>query len=199
MEADEKPRPEGVKKSPEAEVAGEGPSEIWVPDPRVKLPDAAEWAAAHVHARAEKAMARCFHSWQVPFYLPLIRRARYQRGRKVEAFVPLFAGYIFFDRAAVERQQVLETNKVAKILEAPDPERLRGELSSLAIALGADVALKEYRFGEPGSRVLVVRGPLRGVEGILVRYQGKDRLILQIQMIGRAVLADVEIDMCEPL
>ena len=173
--------------------------EVPLPDLSRGLPEVREWAAAHVHARAEKALARCLHSWAVPFFLPVIRRVRTYGRSKREFYIPLFSGYVFFDLLAVERQKVLETNKVAKILRAPDPEGLRRELTSLYKALAADMTLKECRFGEPGSRVYVARGPLRGLEGILVRYQGKGRLVLQVQMIGRAVYADVDLDMCEPV
>ena len=66
-------------------------SEASVFSPRGKLPQAREWAAAHVHARAEKALARLLHSWDVPLYLPLLRRCRSYGARKRESFVPLFA------------------------------------------------------------------------------------------------------------
>lgn len=167
----------------------------WAP---CRLPVAEEWAVAHVHSRAEKAFVRCLHSWGVPCYLPQIGRCRYYGARRRQSYTPLFPGYVFFDSAATERARVFDTKKVANIIYTPDQERLREELASLCTALAGDVLLRECRFGQEGSQVVVVRGPLRGVEGVLVRYQGKDRLVLQVKLLGRAVLADVDIGMCEP-
>jgi hypothetical protein len=163
------------------------------------LPQAGEWCAAHTHARAEKALLLCLREWGVPAFLPCLRRQRIYGARRRVSFVPLFAGYLFYDRLAVERQTVLETNKVAQILVAPDPEQLRSDLTSLCLALAVDIDLKEVRFGEPGTPVLVARGPLKGTEGILIRYQGRDRLVLQVHMLGRAVCAEIDASLCEPL
>jgi len=164
-----------------------------------KLPEAQEWAAAHVHARAEKAFARILNQLRVPYFLPLVRKFRFYGARRRESRVPLFSGYVFYDRLAIERHRILETNKVARIIQDPEPRKLQRELSSLCSALAADTELLECRYGQPGSRVIVARGPLSGTEGILIRYQGKDRLILQVQLIGRAVFVDIESGLCEPV
>jgi hypothetical protein len=75
---------------------------------------------------------------------------------------------------------------------------LRRELDGLRKALAADATLIPWHWGEPGSSVRIVSGPLRGLEGTLVRLKGGDRLLLQVHLIGRAVLLDVDIHACEP-
>jgi transcription antitermination factor NusG len=46
-----------------------------------------------------------------------------------------------------------------------------------------------------GRRVRVVRGPLAGLEGILLRRKDQFRLVLSIELIMRAVA--VEVDSCD--
>src|SRR5262245_40621341 len=158
-----------------------------LPDPGGRLIPG-EWAAAHVHSRAEKALARSFALWGVPHYLPLMVRRRSYGARRRESLNPLFPGYVFFDVGAVDRHRVLATNKVARILPASDPENLYRELRSIQIALAADATLSEFRFGAPGSPVVIRDGPLAGLEGILVQHKGRGRLVLEVRLIGSALL-----------
>jgi len=127
----------------------------------------------------------------------MVRRRSYGARRR-ESLNPLFPGYVFFDCRAVERHQVLATNKVARILPSADPEKLYRELLSIQIALAADATLSEFRFGSPGSPVAIKRGPLAGLEGILVQHKGRARLVLEVHLIGSALLLDVEAEACEP-
>ena len=166
-------------------------------DPPLPLPPG-DWSAAHVHSRAEKATARHLASWGTPHFLPLALRRRSYGARRRESTIPLFPGYVFFDGGAVDRHQLLATNKVARIIPSPDPEKLRRELESIRQAILADATLSEFRFGEPGRPVVIRRGPLSGIEGILVQHKGRGRLVLEVRLIGRALLADVEVEDCEP-
>src|SRR5687767_14382901 len=151
-----------------------------------------EWAAAHVHSRAEKALARFLALWGVPHFLPLMVRRRSYGARRRESLNPLFPGYVFFDSGSVDRHRILATNKVARILSTPEPEKLYRELHSIQLALEADATLSEFRFGEPGTPVAIKRGPMAGLEGILVEHRGRGRLVLEVQLIGRALLLDVD-------
>jgi transcription antitermination factor NusG len=166
-------------------------------DPPPPLPPG-EWSAAHVHSRAEKALARLFTTWGTPHFLPLALRQRSYGARRRESTVPLFPGYVFFDGGSVDRHQVLATNKVTRIIPSPEPERLRRELESIRQAILADATLSEFLFGEPGCPVVIRRGPMAGIEGILVQHKGRGRLVLEVRLIGRALLADVEVEDCEP-
>ena len=44
----------------------------------------------------------------------------------------------------------------------------------------------------PGLRVTVMQGPLRGLEGVLVREKAQSRLLLSVTMLNRAVSVEVE-------
>ena len=56
---------------------------------------ARRWWAVYTKARQEKAFVRQLHSFDVPFYLPLVGKDNLIRGRRVRSFIPLFGGYVF--------------------------------------------------------------------------------------------------------
>lgn len=155
------------------------------------LPRAECWGVAHTHARAEKVLRGWLSDRDVPCFLPLTRHRRVY-GRHVRSSeVPLFAGYVFFDLAACTKQQVLRSNKVAQILEPPDPVALRVELERLAHALQSNEPLRLSQF-KAGAPVQVVRGPLKGLEGDFVRAETGSFLILRVTFLGHT--AELKID-----
>jgi transcription antitermination factor NusG len=53
---------------------------------------------------------------------------------------------------------------------------------------------------KPGDRVRVERGPLRGVEGTLLREAGdRLRLVIGIEMLQRSLAVEMETDMVTPV
>jgi hypothetical protein len=154
------------------------------------LPAAKSWAVGLTKSRAEKAFAEYLSSRDIPVFLPVFRRRRVY-GRTVhQSLIPLFPGYVFFDEKAAPRALFFESRKLAQVLVPPDPEKLRSELSNLSCTLQSDI--RESIFGQAGSPVQVMRGPLKGVFGELVRYSAGSRLIVRVSFIGKAV--ELEID-----
>jgi transcription antitermination factor NusG len=166
-------------------------------EPAVVLPPAQQWGAAHTRSRCEKQVAEYLDQRGVAIFLPLIKR-RNAGHREIRFFqVPLFAGYVFFDTEAIVAREVFECRKVARILRTDDPDRLRGELANLAVALQGDEALFEARYGEVGKPVRVARGRLKGLVGEVVRLEGRSRLIIRVSFIGRSACLDVDESLVE--
>ena len=157
-----------------------------------RLPQARRWAAAWTHSRAEKALREYLQLRQVPVFLPLVLNRRVY-GRLVrQSELPLFPGYLFYDAEAISRSEVFASRQVADVLAPDDPQQLRAELESLALALGSDASLRACRLGGVGTPVEVVRGPLKGVRGELVRFQAEHRLVLHVSFLGKS--AELAID-----
>jgi len=51
----------------------------------------------------------------------------------------------------------------------------------------------------PGQAVRVKSGPFQGIEGRVVTVRGKTRVMLAVEMIGQAVMVDVEMPLLEPI
>ena len=54
-----------------------------------------QWWAIFTKSRHEKALARDLERFEIPFFLPLVMRQNRIRNRIVEAYLPLFSGYVF--------------------------------------------------------------------------------------------------------
>jgi transcription antitermination factor NusG len=52
---------------------------------------------------------------------------------------------------------------------------------------------------EVGQNVLIERGPLAGMEGILAEVKGRFRLVVSINLLKRSISAEVERDWVRPI
>jgi transcription antitermination factor NusG len=153
----------------------------------------ARWYVACTFSRHEKAIADRLRSKEVETYLPLYWAVRSWGQRRVKLELPLFPGYVFV-RTEITRQ--------VRILEHPGIIRLVGlngratpiadeEIERLRTSLRACKA-EPYPYLSAGRRVRIKSGPLSGVEGTIVRRKGAVRLVVQIDLIQRAVLLELD-------
>ena len=150
------------------------------------------WTVAWTKPRCERSVEEYFNRIHVPNFLPLMsKRQVYKSGTK-SWVAPLFSSYVFYDGNAIERHKVFESRKVVDILIPSDPQALGIELSQIALALEHDSGLREARFGQKGRRVRVIRGPMKGMSGELVRIGASSHLILRVNFLGKA--AELAID-----
>jgi transcriptional antiterminator RfaH len=150
------------------------------------------WWVLHTKPRQEKALSRELFQAQVPFYLPLIKRATVVRGRVLHAHVPLFTSYLFLLGDRDQRLRALETRRVVQSLPVPGQPELWRDLGQIhrLIASGAPVT-PEQRL-EVGALVEIRTGPLAGLRGKIIRRGARERFIVQVNFIQQG--ASVELD-----
>jgi len=157
------------------------------------------WWVLHTRPRAEKSLARRFHERGVPFFLPLYRRVWRNQGRAFRSFLPLFPGYVFLRGDHHQRLAALETNLVALVLPVTDQPRLHADLERIHRLITTDTPIAPEDRLEPGDPVQIVKGPLTGLEGKVLRRGKQLRFIVEVQLLRRAVSAEVESWMLQPL
>jgi transcription antitermination factor NusG len=117
--------------------------------------------------------------------------------------VPLFAGYVFakVELAGKLQFQILNIPGVAGFVgnsRGPTPIPTT-EIETVRQVLSKDLSCTPCVFLQVGDRVRVKRGPLLGVEGILVRTGAQSRLVIGVELIYRSMLVTIsELDV-EPL
>jgi transcriptional antiterminator RfaH len=172
------------------------PNETFVyPDDLLTLPEppAQEaWWVVHARPRAEKALARTLLGHQRPFFLPLYQKRWRKSGRLFNSYLPLFTGYLFVAGDEAVRGEVLATNQVVNVLRVPDQARLHSDLTRVYRLMEAGNCLIPEEGIEPGAAVVIVEGPLAGLEGTLLRRGNGHRLLVEVAFLGRA--ASVELD-----
>lgn len=157
---------------------------------------AGNWWLVYTRSRKEKEMMRRLYAARIAFYGPMIhRRSRSPSGRVRESHVPLFPGYVFLFGEEQARLAALQTNCVSTISAVNDGDRLASELASLAQLIASErMVLPEQRL-EPGVKVRVTSGPLRGQEGTVIERRGKRRLMVAINLLQQG--ASVDLDECD--
>ena len=159
--------------------------------PRV-LPPVGTWAAIHVKPRCEKVVADYLRARGVPCFLPTISNRRTYGARVRVSHLPLFPGYVFYDKDAVDDRVVYDSRRVVQLLVPDDPDDLDRDLDNLARALTHDASPRRREFGPPGTPVEVIDGPLHGTVGELVRSGRHSMLVIRVKFLGFA--AELTID-----
>lgn len=116
------------------------------------------------------------------------------KDRKKIIEVPLFSGYCFAHFLWKERISVLEVPGVVQIVgrgNSPDPLP-NNEVGALRRLVDSSLCYDAHPYLRQGMMVRVIRGPLEGISGILLRKEKHYRLLISVHLIKQA--AAVEID-----
>ena len=153
------------------------------------------WYAAYTKSHHEKRVADQLTGRSVEHFLPTYRSVRRWKDRKKVLELPLFPGYIFVRMDLQNRLRILEVPGVVRLIGFNGlPTALRdGEIDTLRKGLAQTCAIRPYPYIVAGRRVLIVRGPFQGLEGVLIRQKGNLRVVLSLDLIRRSVLVDVDI------
>jgi len=164
------------------------------------LIDRVEWFVLHVKSRQEKALAKDLAALDTSHYLPLIRQARYYGKRKSYVSAPLFPGYMFLSGTIGQAYDAANrTDRVVGVLRVSNQAQLEWELKNVRAALAAGVGLLPHPTLKKGTRVEVTSGPLRGLQGLVEEHLKSDRLVLQVEMLGKATSLEIEPTLLEPI
>lgn len=125
-------------------------------------------------------------------YLPLVRQARYYGARKVYVEAPIFPGYVFLRGSMDAAYAADRTGHVAQIIPVCAQDTLDWELRNLHEALCRGAPLALYPFLRKGVRVEIRSGPFRGIQGVVEDLLRGDRVLLRVEMLGRATALDID-------
>jgi transcription antitermination factor NusG len=129
-------------------------------------------------------------------FLPTWRSRRKWSDRVKELDLPLFPGYIFCRFNASDPFPVLNSPGVVHIVSAgnnPIPVEEK-EIENVRMVCTAGVPALPWTNIVAGQRLVVTRGPLKGVEGTLIRIKDDYRLVVSISLLQRSVAAELERD-----
>jgi hypothetical protein len=161
--------------------------------------DGRSWWAVYARSRQEKALARHLLAREIPFYLPLVAKRQCIRGRQACSHLPLFAGYLFLHATEDERVGAMTTNRILQILTVDNQDQLLGDLRKIRDLIESRAPLTVESRLTPGCPVRVRVGSLQGLEGIIVRRNGKSRLLVAVKYLQQGVSVEIEDCMVEPL
>ncbi len=162
-------------------------------------PTNTHWYVLKTRSRQEKAVARTLHAAGIEHYLPLVEQVKYHGHRKRVVSKPMFSTYLFLSGSIDATYFAMSTRRVAKVIPVPDQARLVHELKQIrqVVDLGGELDLYEYL--TRGRHVRVTAGPFRDIEGIVEDRPRPDRLVLQVEALGRAMSLEIDASILEPV
>ena len=162
-------------------------------------PEGANWHALYTAPRHEKSVADQLNRRGISCFLPVYRSTRRWKDRRKELAMVLFPGYVFVRVVPQDRVQVLQLRGVVRLVTFNGrpvalPEQ---EIELLRSRLSGARAMEPHPYLRVGKRIRVRRGPLQGLEGIIVRVKDRCRLVFSIDLIMRSVAVEVDEDEVE--
>lgn len=122
--------------------------------------------------------------------------------RKREYRRPWFPGYLFVRldwSDPVQRLRILRLEELLAVLAVDGKPCIipESEIESLRILAASKAQVSQHPFVAIGEDVRVVRGPLAGVQGKVMRFKGAALLVVQVEMLGKAVACELDPDVIE--
>ena len=136
-------------------------------------------------------------------YLPLLRTPRRRLGRRVIRIEPMFPRYFFIhlDTATDNWSPIRSTIGVSTLVRfgvdpSPVPDDLIELLRQRDDASGVqDIAMHEFHSGQ---KVRIEEGPFTGYEGIFLAETSRQRVLVLLDVVGKAAKARVDITALGP-
>jgi transcription antitermination factor NusG len=159
------------------------------------------WYALYTKHQHEKVVARNLSCKGFEVFLPLYTAARNWKDRVKLISLPLFPCYVFLHGDIERRLDILTTPGIHDLVSnAGQPAVIpAAEIEGIRQAVGSGARMEPHPFLECGEWVRVKCGPLAGLGGILVRKKNVCRLVVSIEMLGKAAAVEIDTVLIERL
>jgi transcription antitermination factor NusG len=157
-------------------------------------PTPVSWFALQVRGRQEFNISENLGSNGYEWFLPLYRSSKRWSDRIKHVDSPLFPGYVFCRFNPMDRLPILKIPGVIQIvgfnrqLVAVDEDEIR----AIQALVASGIPNHPCPYLEVGDKVRIESGPLRGLEGLLVEFQGNHQLILSVTLLQRSVAVKID-------
>jgi transcription antitermination factor NusG len=160
-----------------------------------------QWYAVVVRGRREFLVASLLAEKGFDPFLPAQTQIHHWSDRIKRVEAPLFPGYVFCRFALSVRLLILNTHGVRGIVGAgPAPFPVdSGEIAALQAIVRSGLGTEPWPFLRSGQPVRIERGPLRGLEGVVICVSGQHRLVVNVTLLQRSVAAQIDPEWVSPV
>ncbi len=152
------------------------------------------WFAVQVRTRQELGISEHLQSNGYEWFLPLSRCQKRWSDRIKEVQSPLFPGYLFCRFDPLDRLPILKIPGVIQVVGSnrqPIPVD-EDEIRAIQVLVASGAPNQPCPYLEIGDKVRIESGPLRGLEGLLVEFQGHRQLVLCVTLLQRSVAVKID-------
>ena len=153
------------------------------------------WFGVQTKPRAEKVAAIQLEVRGYHVFLPLYQRHNKWSDRVVQVDCPLFPGYLFC-RVDSRLPPIVAVPSVVSIVgrgrqPEPIPEQ---EIANVQSMLQSGLMVTPHPYLRVGDRVTIVKGPLCGVDGLMIKNKAKCKIVVSINLLQRSVAVELDSD-----
>lgn len=157
------------------------------------------WYALYTRSRHEKFVNLELQRKGIETFLPVRRIKRHWSDRVKEIEEPIFSGYLFVRIPLRNRFEILQTRGSVRFvsfnsLPVAIPER---ELIAVQRFVEEKISMDPFPYLEKGNRVYVRSGPLKGVEGFIVRKDKHTRLVISLDLLFQSISVEIDESLVE--
>ena len=157
------------------------------------------WYAIYTRSRHEKVAHQMLLKGGVESFLPVINVLSRWKDRRKWVQKPLFPGYLF---ALGRRAEVDLWRRIRGVVDIvsngdgpiPVPDK---QVEAVRQMVDERVPLDPWPYMRSGRAVRVKYGPLAGLEGFIVRRKKSYRLVISVDLLGRSVATEIDIECAE--
>jgi transcription antitermination factor NusG len=163
--------------------------------------DFLKWYVAYTFPKAERKVQSRLDKMGIVSYLPMHEVVRDWSDRKKKLVVPLFPNYIFICTSSIKRHEVFDVKEVIRYVSFGGRPATVSDaiINSLRCILREGVEIDIERLIKTGEPVSITKGPFAGTEGIVVKRNGKTRLVVQIEALQRSISINISVSDAAPL
>jgi transcription antitermination factor NusG len=160
-----------------------------------------EWFAIRVRSRYETRVAEDLRRKGYEEFLPMYECVQRLCDRAKAVQLPLFPGYLFSRFDVRKRLPILKTPNVITISGAGKTPIVVSddEIEALKAVIRSGLPALPWQHVTVGSKVYIERGPLTGLEGIVLNVEKKFRLIVSVPLLQRAVAVEIDRSWARPV
>ncbi len=152
------------------------------------------WFALQVRTRHETAIAGFLDAKGYQQFVPTYKIQKRWSDRVKVTEAPLFPGYLFCRFDPQLRLPILKTPGVIQVVgfnRIPTPID-ETEIHAIQTLMASGLATQPWPFLAVGDRVRIDSGPLRGLDGIVVKLKENHRLVVSVTLLRRSVAVEID-------
>ena len=152
------------------------------------------WFAILARTSREKTASLLLENGGYECFLPTSKYTRHWSDRMKEIEVPLFPGYFFCRMNPHNRLPVLMTPGVIQIVgvgKTPIPVE-EEEIAAIQRVGKSGLPTMPWPYLEVGRVVRIEEGPLRGLDGIVLKIKSGVKLILSVSLLQRSLAVEID-------
>jgi transcriptional antiterminator NusG len=158
------------------------------------------WYALRTRSNYEKIASGFLEARGFEHFLPVYRMQKRRSNKTIETSTPLFPGYVFCRFDTRLRSPILSVMGVVSIVGfGGQPAKINDtEIEAIRKAIGCGQTMEPYPYLHEGQQIRIEKGPLRGMEGVLIKKRTW-RIVISVEMLRRAVAVEIDPDSIAPI